>query len=114
MSPEQVRGLPLDSRSDLYSLGVMFYEMLTGRKPYVGTTAMELMEQHVEGRRAPLPPELTRFEAVLAPLMATERDDRFPDAATTLEALTALDAPPLVAEPLVAEEPPQQVYADAG
>ena len=46
--------------------------------------------------------------------MDTERDDRFPDAATTLEALTALDATPLVAEPLVAEEPPPLVYADAG
>lgn len=90
MSPEQVRGMPLDPRSDLYSLGVVFYEMLTGRKPYVGNSAMELMQQHVEGRRTPLPPELERFEAVLAPLMAAERDDRFPDVATTLEALAAL------------------------
>ena len=92
MSPEQVRGLPLDARSDLYSLGVVFYEMLTGRKPYLGTTAIELMEQHVAGRRAPLPIGLDSFEALLAPLMATDREDRFPDAATLLEALTQVSA----------------------
>ena len=92
MSPEQIRGLPLDARSDLYSLGVVFYEMLTGRKPYVGTTAIELMEQHVAGRRTPLPAGLDAFEALLAPLMATERSDRFPDAATLLDALAQVGA----------------------
>ena len=51
MSPEQVQGMPLDSRSDLYSLGVIFYEMLTGRKPYTGATALELMDRHVCGDR---------------------------------------------------------------
>lgn len=90
MSPEQVRGLPLDQRSDLYSLGVIFYEMLSGRKPYVGNTAIELMEQHVAGTRAMLPAELSHYEALLAPLMATERDDRFPDATTLLTAIDAL------------------------
>jgi len=90
MSPEQVRGLVLDQRSDLYSLGVIFFEMLSGRKPYVGTTAMELMEQHVAGQRTALAPELQRYEALLAPLMAPERDDRFPDAGALLEAIDML------------------------
>ncbi len=90
MSPEQVRGLVLDQRSDLYSLGVIFYEMLSGRKPYVGTTAIELMEQHVAGRRTALPPELSQYETLLTPLMAAERDERFPDASVLLEAIDTL------------------------
>ena len=51
MSPEQAQGLPLDARSDLYSVGVMLFEMLTGNKPYVGNTAVEVMQQHVHGPR---------------------------------------------------------------
>jgi len=87
MSPEQVQGLPLDSRSDLYSLGVIFYEMLTGRKPYTGTTAIELMERHVDGIRPPLPSELEHLEPLLQSLMTIEREDRVPNAGALLELL---------------------------
>lgn len=87
MSPEQVQGLPLDSRSDLYSLGVIFYEMLTGRKPYTGATAIELMERHVEGGRPPLPAELSHFEPLLQSMMAIEREDRIANAGALLELL---------------------------
>jgi hypothetical protein len=52
MSPEQAQGEGLDARSDFYSLGVMCYELLTGQKPYIGGTAMEVLQQHVN---APLP-----------------------------------------------------------
>ncbi|HMD59039.1 MAG TPA: serine/threonine-protein kinase, partial [Steroidobacteraceae bacterium] len=90
MSPEQVQGQVLDARSDLYSLGVVLFEMLTGRKPYQGTSAMDLMQQHVAGQRPPLPPELAQFEPVLARLMAPNRDDRFPDSAAAVAALLDL------------------------
>jgi serine/threonine protein kinase len=48
MSPEQCRGLKIDCRSDIYSLGVIFYEMLTGKRPFSGETVMEIMYKHIE------------------------------------------------------------------
>ncbi len=50
--PRAGAGIALDQRSDLYSLGVIFHEMLTGTKPYVGATAIEVLQQHVT---APVP-----------------------------------------------------------
>jgi len=93
MSPEQVQGRSLDARSDLYALGVVFFEMLTGRKPYIAPTAIELMQQHVTGDRPPLPPELSMYETVLARLMARGRDDRYANADALLAALDELPVP---------------------
>ncbi len=90
MSPEQAQGQTLDGRSDIYSLGVVFYEMLTGHKPFHGLTAMELMQQHVSGERPALPPELGDYESVLARLMAREREQRYADAPQALAALNTL------------------------
>jgi DNA-binding NarL/FixJ family response regulator len=87
MSPEQAKGLTLDARSDLYSTGVIFYEMLTGSKPYLGSSAVEVMEQHVNGRRAPLPPSCAALEPLLDRLMARDRDARFADAASASAAI---------------------------
>jgi DNA-binding response OmpR family regulator len=94
MSPEQVQGRTLDARSDLYALGVVFFEMLTGRKPYTALTALELMQQHVSGERPALPAELAAFERVIARLMARGRDDRYADVDALLAALDELPVAP--------------------
>ena len=63
MSPEQALGEELDARSDLYSLGVIYHEMLTGKKPFTGGSAMEVLQQHVNAPPPLLPLSLSRHTA---------------------------------------------------
>lgn len=81
MSPEQAEGLPVDGRTDIYSLGVIFYEMLTGQKPYEGDSAIKVIMKHIQSPVPTLPPELDQFQPLLNRLMAKNRDQRISDAA---------------------------------
>jgi serine/threonine protein kinase len=81
MSPEQIRGKPLDARSDIFALGVLAFELLTGRLPFEGNTAQETMLAHLTGQplrlrqaRAELPEPLER---VIARSIAHRTADRF-------------------------------------
>jgi len=90
MSPEQALGEELDARSDLYSLGVMYHEMLTGKKPFTGGSAMEVLQQHVNAPPPILPLSLSRHTPLLARLLAKRREDRFATADEVMEAAARL------------------------
>lgn len=92
MSPEQIKGLsPLDARTDIYSLGVVLYEMTTGRKPFDSDNAFSIMQAHVEC--APLAPVDIRPEIgpalsrVILTALAKNPAERFPSAESCRDAL---------------------------
>ncbi|MDX1810696.1 MAG: protein kinase [Gammaproteobacteria bacterium] len=87
MSPEQCMGLELDARSDLYSLGVVFYEMLSHRKPYQATDPTGVSMQHISAPVPDLPEEFSLFQPVLDRLMAKSAEERYANAAAVSDAL---------------------------
>jgi serine/threonine-protein kinase len=93
MSPEQIRGKPLDARSDVYALGIVAFEMFTGKLPFQGRNAQEMMIARL--RSQPIPVRQLRadvpapVEKALMRALQTSPDDRFATALEFAEALTA-------------------------
>jgi serine/threonine-protein kinase PpkA len=90
VSPEQADGIEIDGRADIYSLGCLFYEMLTGNKPYVSATIFDVVIQH---KQAPVPvfgEEYSEFQPLLDKMMAKNRDKRFKDAAEMVKAINKI------------------------
>ncbi len=81
MAPEQVRGRTIDSRTDIYTLGIILYEMFVGSPPYTGDESMAILFQHVEGSATPpckINPELPKaLEDIITKAMAVNPEQRF-------------------------------------
>jgi serine/threonine protein kinase len=78
MSPEQINGLQVDGRADQYSLGILFYELLTGAPPFRGDTPIAVLMAHLTQAPAPLPPEFKAFQDIFDRVLAKNRDERYP------------------------------------
>jgi len=87
MSPEQGHGVPLDERSDLYSLGVVLYEMLTGEKPYSAETPLAVIYKHANAPIPVLPAALSHLQPLLQGLLAKKPEARYPSAAAIVAAI---------------------------
>jgi tRNA A-37 threonylcarbamoyl transferase component Bud32/CheY-like chemotaxis protein len=90
MSPEQGHGQLLDERSDLYSLGVVLYEMLTGEKPYVADTPMGVIYHHANALIPRLPTAVAHLQPLLDELLAKRAGDRPASAAEIVKRIEEL------------------------
>jgi DNA-binding NarL/FixJ family response regulator len=77
ISPEQIEGAEADQRSDIYSLGIIMYKMLTGRHPFDGTTPYEVFEGHLWAPIPELPKDFAILQPLLNGLLAKDPDERF-------------------------------------
>lgn len=91
MSPEQINSMPLDARSDLYSLGAVFYEMLTQERLFVGDRMESILMQHLHSPRPALPSNLRILQPLLDMLLAINPADRPPDASSFLKSFSVVE-----------------------
>ncbi|MEY4579926.1 MAG: hypothetical protein RL701_4629, partial [Pseudomonadota bacterium] len=106
MAPEQARGQEPDARSDVYGFGTLLYEALTGRPPFTGETAIEVIAQHVAS--APEPPSMharrgwisEALDDLVLRALAKDPAERFPDATSVLDALEHVARQPSRRRPL--------------
>jgi len=104
MSPEQAQGAPLDARSDIFSLGAVLYELLTGLRPFAGTTAAQLMAALIRDDPHP-PPAPPALQQVVMRCLRKSPLDRFQTASDLKAALERLGDKPANVDPSIAVLP---------
>ena len=90
LSPEQAQGKTVDGRADIYSLGVMYYEMLTGTRPFIGDSDVDIAIKHVTEPVPDLPEHLSAFSKVIDRMTRKDPEERFPSCASLLQALAEI------------------------
>jgi tetratricopeptide (TPR) repeat protein len=103
-SPEQAQCLPLDIRTDIYSLGVILLEMLIGTNPFRGASYTQTVMNHVQMPPPSLPAHIGPYAPLLERMLAKNPNDRFADCRALLQALNELGEPEPQAEPEPAAE----------
>ncbi|MGE5834111.1 MAG: serine/threonine-protein kinase, partial [Acidobacteriota bacterium] len=97
MAPEQIEGRPADARSDVFALGVVIFEMLTGRRPFAGDTAWRTMQATVDADPPPVselrPDTSPALVRIVARALAKRPEDRYPTARALADDLAALRTP---------------------
>ncbi len=107
MSPEQIRSMPVDGRTDIYSVGAMLFQMLTGKAPFRGKDAVEIFDQH---RNFPVPPIVSPrglpipdgLKDIVRKALSKKPEDRYATAAEMRAAVEAVDFDP---KPVAAVRP---------
>ena len=92
MSPEQARGKSIDGRSDLYSLGVVLYELLVGRVPYQADDSLAVGIMHISQPVPVLPDALASLQPLIARMLAKQPEDRFQDGQEVAAAISAVES----------------------
>jgi serine/threonine-protein kinase len=117
MAPERIQGGQIDNRGDIYSMGVLLFELLTGRLPYNSTSEYEIMKWHVEGALPPLsqfghaPAEL---DQIVHKAAAKKPEDRYASCEAMAEALRVFCAATGLDSKLVSVATPKAPMAAAG
>jgi len=88
MSPEQGTGMKVDRRSDIYSLGVLFYQMLTGKKLFTANNISNLIHAHLKEPVPKLPDNMSKYQPLIEGMLAKDPDERFQ---TTDELIAGID-----------------------
>ena len=92
MSPEQIQGEAIDGRTDIYCLGVVFYEMLLGEVPYTAPDYLSLAMKHIKKKVPRLPRKLRHFQPLIDQMMAKEKEHRLPSADALLEFIETFES----------------------
>jgi len=91
MSPEQARGRSLDGRADLYSLGIVLYELLTGRVPYHADDSLAVGIMHITQPLPILPEQLQALQPLLQRMLAKQPDERFQNGSAVADAIEQIE-----------------------
>ncbi len=91
MSPEQARGRSIDGRSDLYSLGIVLYELLVGRVPYQADDSLAVGIMHISQPVPVLPDEIASLQPLISRMLAKEPDDRYQSGAEVAAAIAGFE-----------------------